>query len=148
MPNGRNNGDDPSRLDRLEGLVEVLVNRHIDFEDEHKRLLTAQVVLTDRLDRMAEDEAEFRAEMRHRHKLADERLSRIEEMTRENAELIRRTEERQKKTDEQLKKTDEQLKRTDEQLKRTDAQLQRTDKRVNALTTSVALIYRHTRKRS
>jgi hypothetical protein len=56
-----NNGHDPDRLDRLEGLVEVLVNRHLEFEEEHKRLLIAQVVLTDRmnkldlrLDRMAE----------------------------------------------------------------------------------------------
>ncbi len=49
-----NNGHDPSRLDRLEGLVEVLLNRHLEFEEEHKRLLIAQVVLTDRMDRMVE----------------------------------------------------------------------------------------------
>ncbi len=48
------NGHDPSRLDRLEGLVEVLVNRHIEFEDEHKRLLTAQVVLQDQLQKLGE----------------------------------------------------------------------------------------------
>jgi predicted transcriptional regulator len=46
------NGHDPSRLDRLEALVEVLLNRHLEFEQEHKQLLTAQVVLTDRLDRL------------------------------------------------------------------------------------------------
>ena len=45
-------GYDPSRLDRLEALFEVLVNRHIEFEQEHRQLLTAQVVLTDRLDRL------------------------------------------------------------------------------------------------
>ena len=49
-----NNGHDPTRLDRLEGLVEVLLNRHIEFEEEHKRLLTAQVVLTDRLDKLTQ----------------------------------------------------------------------------------------------
>jgi hypothetical protein len=48
------NGHDPSRLDRLEALIEVLVNRHLEFEQEHKQLLTAQVVLTDRVDRIAE----------------------------------------------------------------------------------------------
>jgi hypothetical protein len=60
-----NNGHDPDRLDRLEGLVEVLFNRHLEFEEEHKRLLTAQVVPTDRmnkldlrLDRIAEIQAE------------------------------------------------------------------------------------------
>ena len=49
-----NSGHDPTRLDRLEGLVEVLLNRHIEFEEEHKRLLTAQVVLTDRLDKLTQ----------------------------------------------------------------------------------------------
>ena len=46
-------GYDPTRLDRIEGLVEVLVNEHIQFAEEHKKLLIAQVVLTDRLDRLS-----------------------------------------------------------------------------------------------
>ena len=49
-----NSGPDPDRLDRLEGLVEVLFNRHLEFEEEHKRLLTAQVVLNDQLQRLGE----------------------------------------------------------------------------------------------
>ena len=48
------NGHDPGRLDRLEALVADLVNRHIEFEQEDKQLLTAQVVLTDRLDRLTQ----------------------------------------------------------------------------------------------
>ncbi len=47
-------GHDPTRLDRLEALLEVLVNRHLEFEQEHKQLLTAQVVLTDRVDKITE----------------------------------------------------------------------------------------------
>ena len=53
-----NNGHDPGRLDRLEGLVESLLNRHIEFEEEHKRLLTAHAALTDRIDRLAELQSE------------------------------------------------------------------------------------------
>jgi len=34
--------------------MEVLVNRHIEFEDEHRRLLTAQVVLQDQLQKLVE----------------------------------------------------------------------------------------------
>jgi hypothetical protein len=49
-----NNGPDPTRLDRLEGLVEALYNGHLEFEDEHRRLLAAQVVLTDRIDRLTQ----------------------------------------------------------------------------------------------
>jgi len=52
------NGHDPSSLDRLEALLEVLVNRHLEFEQEHKQLLTAQMVLTDRVDRIAESQLE------------------------------------------------------------------------------------------
>ena len=48
MANG-NGSESAGRLDRIEGLLEVLVNEHIQFADEHKRLLTAQVVLTDRI---------------------------------------------------------------------------------------------------
>ena len=49
-----------ARLDRIERALELLINDHIlfreehaEFRAEHKLLLTAQVVLTDRLDRLA-----------------------------------------------------------------------------------------------
>ena len=41
------NGSGKSRLDRLEGLMELLIDDHLKFTDEHKRLLTAQVLLTE-----------------------------------------------------------------------------------------------------
>jgi hypothetical protein len=41
------NGQGKSRLDRLEGLMELLIDDHLKFSDEHKRLLTAQVLLTE-----------------------------------------------------------------------------------------------------
>ena len=40
-------------MDRLEGLMALLIEDHVRFDDEHKRLLTAQVVLTDRVDKLA-----------------------------------------------------------------------------------------------
>lgn len=47
------NGEDHgNRLRRLEDFVEVLASEHIHFAGEHKRLLTAQVVLTDRMDQL------------------------------------------------------------------------------------------------
>ena len=45
--NGEGNGHGKSRLDRLEGLMELLIDDHLKFSDEHKRLLTAQVLLAD-----------------------------------------------------------------------------------------------------
>ena len=37
------------RLDRIERILEVLVNSHMDFVAEHKMLLTAQVALTGKM---------------------------------------------------------------------------------------------------
>lgn len=52
--NGNGDADNGRRLTRLEEFVEVLANKHIQFAEEHKRLLTAQVVLTDRVDKLVE----------------------------------------------------------------------------------------------
>jgi hypothetical protein len=50
----------PSRLDRMEGLMQLRIDDHLKFDDENKRLLTAQILLTDaqkrtdeRMDRLA-----------------------------------------------------------------------------------------------
>jgi hypothetical protein len=58
MPGTHENGSGESRLDRLEGLMAILVEDHVQFREEHKLLLTAQVVLTDRLDRFIKETAE------------------------------------------------------------------------------------------
>ena len=58
MPGTDENGPGQSRLDRMEGLMALLIEDHVRFDDEHKRLLTAQVVLTDRLDRFIKETAE------------------------------------------------------------------------------------------
>lgn len=51
-PNG--DSDNGRRLTRLEEFVEVLANEHIQFAEEHQRLLTAQVLLTDRMDKLTD----------------------------------------------------------------------------------------------
>ena len=58
MPGTHENGSGESRLDRLEGLMALLIDDHLKFSDEHKLLLTAQVVLTDRLDRPSKESAD------------------------------------------------------------------------------------------
>ena len=76
------NGHDPGRLDRLEGLVEVLFNRHLEFEDEHKRLLMAQVVLTDRIDRLAQRMDEMREFQKHSDERLDALIAAVDEIRR------------------------------------------------------------------
>jgi len=53
MPGTHENGSGDSRLDRLEGLMALLIEDHVQFREEHKQLLTAQVVVTDRVDKLA-----------------------------------------------------------------------------------------------
>jgi hypothetical protein len=67
MPN--ENGS--NRLDRIERILEMLVDDHVQFREEHKLLLTAQVVLTDRLDKVT-DRLDKLAEA---GKATDERLN-------------------------------------------------------------------------
>ena len=39
-------------MDRLENLMELVIADHVKFADEHNKLLTSQVLLTDRMDRL------------------------------------------------------------------------------------------------
>jgi hypothetical protein len=75
MPGTHENGSGESRLDRLEGLMALLIEDHVRFSDEHKQLLTSQILLTDRVDKLAGtlDTAikELSASQRH----TDERLN-------------------------------------------------------------------------
>jgi hypothetical protein len=48
------NGDNRNRLDRIEELLEVLVNEHIQFHEEHRQLLKAQVLLYDATQKLTE----------------------------------------------------------------------------------------------
>jgi hypothetical protein len=73
MPGTHENGS--ARLDRLEGLMAMLIEDHVQFREEHKLLLSAQVLLTERVDKLAVtlDTAikELSAAQRH----TDERLN-------------------------------------------------------------------------
>jgi hypothetical protein len=71
VANTEQNGHSNPRLDRLEHLMELLITDHLTFSDEHKKLLTAQVVLTDRLDKLAVSVVELREAQKH----TDERLN-------------------------------------------------------------------------
>jgi hypothetical protein len=46
------NGQGRSRLDRIEGLMQLLIDDHLRFTDDHKILLTAQVLQDDRLNKL------------------------------------------------------------------------------------------------
>ncbi|HWZ31887.1 MAG TPA: hypothetical protein VNX18_11160 [Bryobacteraceae bacterium] len=78
------NGSGESRLDRLERLMDLLITDHLTFTDEHKQLLTAQVILVGNMQEMQAAQKKLQA--------AQEKLQAAQE-----------------KTDEQMKATDERL---------------------------------------
>jgi hypothetical protein len=73
-----NNGSDlPARVQRLEELLEVLTTRHLDFEDEHKRLLRAQVIMADQL-------RELGAQQLHTNEKMHALISVVDDLVRRN----------------------------------------------------------------
>jgi hypothetical protein len=76
MENTGQNGN--ARMDRLEHLMELLITDHLSFSDDHKKLLTAQVVLTDRLDQLTDRLDKLAVsvqELRDQGKHTDDRLN-------------------------------------------------------------------------
>ena len=72
------NGDKKNRLDRVEQLLEVLVNEHIQFHEEHRQLLKAQVLLYDATEKLAQAQTETYeklAELAAAQKHTDENLA-------------------------------------------------------------------------
>jgi hypothetical protein len=52
MENTDQNGYKNPRMDRIERTLEMLVADHVAFRDEHKQLLTSQILLTDQMDKL------------------------------------------------------------------------------------------------
>ena len=72
------NGDNKNRLDRVEELLEVLVNEHIQFHEEHRQLLKAQVILYDTTQKLAQAQTDTNlrmAELAAAQKHTDEKLA-------------------------------------------------------------------------
>jgi len=99
------NGHETSRLDRVEGLMELLIDDHLKFSDEHKSLLTSQVLLTDRMGKLVGTMGTFAEE-----------LGRLAEITRQVAESQKELSELQKELSRSQKELYEAQKHTDERM--------------------------------
>ena len=76
------NGDQRGRLDRVEEILAVLANEHIQFQQEHRQLLTAQVLLNDAMQKLAEAQAESEqklAQLAEAQDLSDRKLAQLAE---------------------------------------------------------------------
>jgi|SRR5260370_26132570 len=84
MAGEESNGHWASRLDRMEGLMETLIQDHLDFKDEHRSLLRAQVLLTDHVEKLTLN------------------VDKIAKAQRQLAEAQRKLAEAQRETEERL----------------------------------------------
>jgi hypothetical protein len=80
----QNGSSGPSRLDRIESLMERLVGDHLTFRDEHRALLTAQVLLTDRMDKLTGT----MQELAESQKQTDERMKELAESQKHTDERM------------------------------------------------------------
>jgi len=69
--------NESNRLDRIERALELLVDDHVQFREEHKQLLTAQVVLTDRVDRLTDRVDRFIDATAKAHRLIEEKFAEL-----------------------------------------------------------------------
>ena len=72
--NGQNSGSE--RLDRIERALELLVDDHIQFSDEHKRLLASQVLLTDSVNTLVQAQKDTEERIGIHIKMMDEWIRR------------------------------------------------------------------------
>lgn len=84
------NGGETSRLDRVEGLMQLLIDDHLKFNHEHKSLLTSQILLTDRMDKLIGTVDNLAGEV---EKLT-EKTSQLAESQKELYEAQKHTDER------------------------------------------------------
>jgi hypothetical protein len=84
------NGHGLSRLDRMEGLMQLLIDDHLKFSDEHKSLLTSQVLLTEQVGKLAETTGKLGQRMDELAATTDKLAQRMDEL----AEAQKHTDQR------------------------------------------------------
>ena len=52
MPESTNGASDPTRLDRVERILEVIINTHVDMQQDIKIVLRSQVHMSDSLEQL------------------------------------------------------------------------------------------------
>ena len=77
-----NGSNDPSRLDRIERIVEVLANTQADMQQDIKILLRAQVVMGEALKELAEAQKRTEESLRHTDQRMDALILTVDEIIR------------------------------------------------------------------
>jgi hypothetical protein len=62
-------------MDRMEGLLEMLIENHVKFADEHNKLLTSQILLTDSLSRHIKETGQHIKDLADSQKATEGRMT-------------------------------------------------------------------------
>jgi seryl-tRNA synthetase len=84
------NGHGLSRLDRMEGLMQLLIDDHLKFRDDLRQLLTAQVVQGDRIDKMVEAQKQMVETQKQLEETQQDAQERLDALILTVDDLIRR----------------------------------------------------------
>lgn len=76
------NGHGLSRLDRMEGLMQLLIDDHLRFRDDLRQLLTAQVVQGDRIDKLVEAQKQVVEAQKDTHERLDALILTVDDLIR------------------------------------------------------------------
>ncbi|MEJ7607827.1 MAG: hypothetical protein WKF37_16540 [Bryobacteraceae bacterium] len=90
MPEEVNGHNSPSRLDRIEGIVEALASSQMGLVDSQKHLLTAQVILQGEMTKMAASHRELAAAQKHADETVAHLSAKIDALVNVADELVRR----------------------------------------------------------
>ena len=74
MEDNTNGGANPTRLDRIEKIIEVLANTQADLQQDVKILVRAQVVMSDDIERLKRRTEEKFQELAAAQKHTDQRM--------------------------------------------------------------------------
>jgi methyl-accepting chemotaxis protein len=99
------NGHGTSRLDRIEGVIERLAGDHLKFRDEHKSLLTSQVLITDSMQKLIAAMETFSGQFEEMAVTVRGVIESQRQLTDSQKELV----ESQKELSEMQKHTDERM---------------------------------------
>jgi hypothetical protein len=106
MPDESTNGGSggSSRLDRIEAALERFAQDHEEFREEHKRLLTAQILMQDRMDKSF---AKFDERMSEVTDKLNGVIGVVDQLTRDVTRLGRNIEEMREHFDTRIRRLEE-----------------------------------------
>jgi len=109
-PNGQESTGG-ERLNRIEHALELMLNDHILFREEHKQLMTAQVLLTGSMERLSDDLRQLTQRVDKVTERVDRLGERVDQLTATVSEMRVGIDKMRESTDQMRENFDMRLRR-------------------------------------